>query len=46
MGKKSGTAGKAVPPAIPDKSDDADIADPGILILHVYSQQTRETKIA
>jgi len=29
MGKKSGKAGKAVPPATPDKVEDADIADPG-----------------
>jgi len=29
MGKKSGKAGKAVQPAVPDKAEDADLADPG-----------------
>ena len=29
MGKKSGKAGKVVPPAAPDKAEQADIADPG-----------------
>jgi hypothetical protein len=29
MGKKSGKAGNAVPPATPEKVEDADIADPG-----------------
>jgi hypothetical protein len=29
MGKKSGKAGNAVPPAAPKKPEDADIADPG-----------------
>jgi uncharacterized protein (DUF2345 family) len=29
MGKKSGKAGGAVPPAAPKKAEDADIADPG-----------------
>ena len=29
MGKKSGRAGNPVPPAAPDKVEDADIADPG-----------------
>jgi hypothetical protein len=29
MGKKSGKAGKAVPPAAPKKAEDADVADPG-----------------
>lgn len=42
MGKKSGTAGKAVPPAVPDKSDDADIADPG-KVSEIKTEQ-RQTK--
>ena len=29
MGKKCGSAGKAVPPAAPKKPEDADLADPG-----------------
>jgi len=29
MGKKSGKAGKAVPPAAPRRAEDADVADPG-----------------
>jgi hypothetical protein len=42
MGKKSGRAGKAVPPAVPDKSDDADIADPG-KVSEIKTEQ-RQTK--
>jgi hypothetical protein len=42
MGKKSGRAGNAVPPAVPDKSDDADIADPG-KVAEIKAEQ-RQTK--
>jgi len=45
MGKKSGTAGKAVPPAVPDKSDDADIADPGnVAEIKAEQHQTKSGK--
>jgi hypothetical protein len=42
MGKKSGRAGKAVPPAVPDRSEDADIADPG-KVAEIKAEQ-RQTK--
>lgn len=42
MGKKSGRAGKAVPPAVPDISEDADIADPG-KVAEIKTEQ-RQTK--
>ena len=32
MGKKSGKAGRAVPPAAPPRAEGADVADPGSLI--------------
>ena len=45
MGKKSGTAGKAVPPTVPDKSDDADIADPGkVADIKAEQRQTKSGK--
>ena len=40
MGKKSGRAGNAVPPAIPDKVEDADIADPG-KVAEIKAEQTK-----
>jgi len=40
MGKKSGKAGKAVPPAAPKKAEDADIADPG-KVAEIKAEQTQ-----
>jgi hypothetical protein len=40
MGKKSGMAGNPVPPATPDKPEDADIADPG-KVAEIKSEQTQ-----
>ncbi len=42
MGKKSGKAGSAVPPAGPTKPEDADVADPG-KVAEIKSEQA-ETK--
>jgi len=45
MGKKSGKAGKAVPPAASKKPEDADIADPGkIAEIKAEQQQTESGK--
>jgi hypothetical protein len=45
MAKKSGMAGKAVPPAMPDKAEDADIADPGkVAEIKTEQQQTKSGK--
>ncbi len=40
MGKKSGKAGKAVPPAAPKKAEDADVADPGKMA-EIKAEQAR-----
>jgi hypothetical protein len=40
MGKKSGKAGNAVPPAAPKKPEDADIADPG-KVSEIKAEQTQ-----
>lgn len=42
MGKKSGKAGNPVPPATPEKVEDADIADPG-KVAEIKAEQ-RQTK--
>lgn len=45
MGKKSGRAGKAVPPAVPDSPNDADIADPGKMAeIKAEQRQTKSGK--
>ncbi len=45
MGKKSGIAGKAVPPTAPDKPDDADVADPGkVAEIKAEQQETKSGK--
>ena len=40
MGKKSGKAGNAVPPAAPKKAEDADVADPG-KVAEIKAEQTQ-----
>ena len=45
MGKKSGQAGKAVPPAAPDNPQDADIAHPGkVAEIKAEQAQTKSGK--
>jgi hypothetical protein len=45
MGKKSGTAGKAVPPAVPDKAEGADVANPGKMAeIKAEQRQTKSGK--